>query len=215
MAEAIEKTQKTQWHPGFVGGLKISLQEYSDQLEYKPDQVTGLIHIPAQVVVTKELVGDAFASLRVLSKNPEEADIRAFVERAVKLRKPGDRQDADAVLQVSVSANKKIYDGIKGRDTAMCEALRELMKPEWDAMVAEIEARKAEMEAEMEAKMEAKEAEFDKRVRSMQEESDKREEVSTLKKINSIMEKLKYTAEQAMELLDIPIKEQSKYLRML
>ena len=37
MAEAIEKTQKTQWHPAFVGGIKISLLEYSDELEYDPE----------------------------------------------------------------------------------------------------------------------------------------------------------------------------------
>ena len=327
MANAIEKVQKIQWHPGFVGGLKISLREYSDKLEYKPEyqltkaplytdllvirknspgvidndiarifrghnvieykspddslnidalyktlgyaclykasgkkkneipgdeltvtlvrnakpiamfkeirrlggevkecaegvyRVTGIVHIPVQVVIPRVLEGDEFAGLRVLSKNPSEADIRAFVDKAVQFSNPGDKQDADAVLQVSISANRKIYDGIKGRDTTMCEALRELMKPEFEAMEAELkaefEAKEAEFDRRVRSMQESMQEESDRRVKSMQEESDKREEVSTVKKIKSIMEKLKYTAEQAMELLDIPAKEQSKYLRML
>lgn len=36
-----------------------------------------------------------------------------------------------------------------------------------------------------------------------------------VKNIKNIMEKLKYTAEQAMELLDVPVKDQNKYLTML
>ncbi|MBR4343614.1 MAG: hypothetical protein IKP88_13085 [Lachnospiraceae bacterium] len=40
--------------------------------------------------------------------------------------------NADAVLQVSVSANNNVYQIIKRRDPLMCEALRELMKEEID-----------------------------------------------------------------------------------
>lgn len=46
-----------------------------------------------------------------------------------KLSDKGDIDNADAVLQVSMKANKKLYDRIK-EDDAMCEALRELMAPE-------------------------------------------------------------------------------------
>ena len=41
----------------------------------------------------------------------------------------GDKEKADAVLQVSVVANKEKYDEVR-RSTGMCEALRELMKDE-------------------------------------------------------------------------------------
>ena len=39
--------------------------------------------------------------------------------------------------------------------------------------------------------------------------------MNTLKNIKSIMEKLKYTAQQAMDLLEIPLTEQSKYAAKL
>ena len=61
----------------------------------------------------------------------------------------------------------------------MCEALRELMRPEID------------------------------------EEIEKEVDKSTLKNIKSVMVKLKYTAQQAMDLLEIPLKEQSKYAAKL
>ena len=44
-------------------------------------------------------------------------------------KEPGDKEKADAVLQVSVVANKEKYDEVR-RSTGMCEALRELMKDE-------------------------------------------------------------------------------------
>lgn len=38
----------------------------------------------------------------------------------------------DAVLQVSVSANKEVYAAIRRCDKVMCEALRELMKEDFE-----------------------------------------------------------------------------------
>ncbi len=66
--------------------------------------------------------------MRVLSKHVKEEDVRAFVEEAAQMSGPGDRNNVDAVLQVSVSANKEIYEAIRRCDKVMCEALRELMK---------------------------------------------------------------------------------------
>ncbi len=43
------------------------------------------------------------------------------------MTKPGDRNNIDAVLQVSATANRELYEKIRG-DSEMCEALRELMK---------------------------------------------------------------------------------------
>ena len=42
--------------------------------------------------------------------------------------------NADAILQVSVSANQKLYSKIRG-DGIMCEALRELLKDDIDKTV--------------------------------------------------------------------------------
>lgn len=85
-----------------------------------------------QIVVTKQLDEQMHRTLRVLSKHVKEEDVRAFVEKAAQISEPGDRNNVDAVLQVSVSANKEIYEAIKRRDKIMCEALRELMKEDFE-----------------------------------------------------------------------------------
>ena len=85
-----------------------------------------------QVVVTKQLNRETRRTLRVLSKHVKEEDVRAFVEEAALISEPGDRNNVDAVLQVSVSANKEIYEAIRRCDKVMCEALRELMKEDFE-----------------------------------------------------------------------------------
>ena len=47
-----------------------------------------------------------------------------------RFTEPGDKRNADAVLQVSVSANKDMYGEIRRSDPTMCDALRELFKDE-------------------------------------------------------------------------------------
>ena len=103
-----------------------------------------------QIVVTGELAGKHRA-LRVLSKNAMEEDVRGFIEEASRLTEPGDRNNADAVMQASVSANRVLYEKIRRCNPAMCEALRELMKDEIEREIEERE-RKAALQAEQKAK---------------------------------------------------------------
>ena len=83
-------------------------------------------------MVTRELERETHRTLRVLSKQVKEEDVRAFVEKVAQMPEPGDRNNVDAVLQVSVSANKAIYEAIRRCDKIMCEALRELMKEDFE-----------------------------------------------------------------------------------
>ena len=53
-----------------------------------------------------------------------------FLRMARAFTQPGNRHIADAILQLSVSANREIYEIIKRRDPTICEALRDLMKEE-------------------------------------------------------------------------------------
>ena len=92
--------------------------------------VSGVVNIPTQVIVTKELDKAQHASLRVLTKRALPEDVITFLQMVGGFTEPGDKQNADAVLQLSVSANRQIYEDLKRRDPAMCEALRELMKEE-------------------------------------------------------------------------------------
>ena len=92
-------------------------------------QVKGFF-IPAQIIVTKELDGEKHKSLKVLSRNPREEDILAFIDAAQNLTDSGERENVDAILQVSMSANYELYEDMKRRHPEMCEAMRRLMKDE-------------------------------------------------------------------------------------
>lgn len=69
------------------------------------------------------------------------------------MTRPGDKNNVDAVLQVSVSANKEIYEAIRRCDKVMCDALKELMKEDFEETKQEakqetlLEAIKNVMEA--------------------------------------------------------------------
>ena len=100
--------------------------------------ISGIINIPIQVVVIKELQKTMYTALKVMTKNASEEDIRSFVKETTCVADKADQMNIDAVLRVSVSANFELYEKIR-RDTAMCEALRELMKDEINKEVAEAE----------------------------------------------------------------------------
>jgi hypothetical protein len=106
--------------------------------------VTGCMLFDTQIVVTGKLREEEHSSLRILSKDVKEADVRRFLSESEELVTPGDRNNIDAVLQVSVLANRDVYKKVK-EDQIMCEALRELMKEEIDAEVEKgMEKGKAE-----------------------------------------------------------------------
>ena len=48
----------------------------------------------------------------------------------------GDFQRVDAVLQVSASANRELYRHLQKEDQNMCEALREIMREDFEAAEA-------------------------------------------------------------------------------
>ena len=92
--------------------------------------ITGVVNIPSQFVLTSSLDNNLHTALRLLTKKAKEEDVVKFIEIAKALSEPGDKHNADAVLQVSVSANSEVYENVKRRNPLMCEALRELMKDE-------------------------------------------------------------------------------------
>ncbi|MBR4515299.1 MAG: hypothetical protein IKO61_10490 [Lachnospiraceae bacterium] len=91
--------------------------------------VTGLIAIPSQIIVTSRLKGEEHAALKILSRNAKEEDVRSFLEQSKSFKTQGDIENANAVLQVSVTANSRLYSMIRG-DDVMCQALMDLMKDE-------------------------------------------------------------------------------------
>ena len=96
--------------------------------------ITGMICFPTQVIVTKELNRDNYAALRILTPDADEEDVRTFINQATSNEDAGYRRNADAVFQVSVAANKELYERIR-RESLMCQALRELMSDEIEGEV--------------------------------------------------------------------------------
>lgn len=91
--------------------------------------ILGGVLFSAQIIVTRELDRETHIWLRVLSEKVEEQDMRKLLEHIRQLRKKFEREFADAVLEVSVRANKQILEKWKGDET-MCQALLEIMESE-------------------------------------------------------------------------------------
>ncbi len=140
-----------------------------------------------QIVVTGAVDPEKHPALRVLSQNVKEEDVRTFVGEISRLTGPGDRDNADAVIQASIAANRESYERIRREDPFMCEALRELMKDEIESEIVERE-RKARQETRQEIRQET---------------------------IRNLMDSMKWTADQAMAAMKIPEEDRKEYMARL
>ena len=93
--------------------------------------IHGVVYTPTQFILTRELDTNLHSSLRMLTNRATEDDAERFLKLAHTFTKPGERNYVNAVLQVSLSANREVFDNLR-RIPAMCEALREFMKEEID-----------------------------------------------------------------------------------
>jgi hypothetical protein len=111
--------------------LRAAVEEKFPGIYY----VKGLAPFKTQIVVTGQLEKETHSSLRVLSKCVLEEDVRRFLTETQNLETPGEKDNVEAVLEVSILANNGIYEKIK-EELQMCEALERLMKNELDAKEA-------------------------------------------------------------------------------
>ena len=203
-----------------TAGLEI--EEHGHGIYY----ISGQVLFDTQVVVTGQLDKETHRSLRVLSRKASEEDIRTFLAETAGLKNPGDKNNVDAVLQVSVSANRELYREIRRRNSAMCEALRELMNDEIEEekrIAVEAATREIREAAAIEVEKAAKEAEkATKEAQKATKEAEKatKEAKNTAKEtalanIRSLMENTKWTAEKAMTALNIPAAEHAEYAARL
>ena len=133
----------------------LTLQKQGHTIEEKYPgiyYVTEHLPFPAQIIVTQELEPGEHRSLRILSNHAKKEDVEEFLKKAEEMNMPRDRQNVEAVLQVSVKANDELYREIR-RDANMCDALRELMK---DDIEREVSAARKLGESEGEVRGEAK-----------------------------------------------------------
>lgn len=82
--------------------------------------------IPVQIVVTKELDIE-HSSLRVLSDDVSKDDVVRFLNESRNAVTPGEKNNIDAILQASVTANFDLYEEVR-KEAIMCQALEDLMK---------------------------------------------------------------------------------------
>ena len=113
-----------------------------------------------QVIVTRELDGKTHGWLKSLSDKLKKQEMEALLNRARSLSGKLDRELADAVLEVSVKANREIVEELKG-DEAMCQALLEIMEPEIKQIVRQAteKERREREEAVRQVKQEKEESE--------------------------------------------------------
>jgi hypothetical protein len=112
-----------------LGGI---IEKKSNGIYY----VKGITILATQVVVTNELDQKSHSCLRMLSKKLQEDDARIFLKRTEKLDAPGDKNNIDAVLTVSVQANSGVFQKLK-EEFNMSEVLKDFFKDEIDTMVDE------------------------------------------------------------------------------
>ena len=153
--------------------------------------ITGVVAIPTQFILTSSLSKDFHTCLRVLSNKASKEDIEHFIEMARSFTEPIDKQNADAVMNISINANKEVYNKIREENPFMCQALRELMKEEMEEEI-QTAVQTAVKEAETRA-------------------TDK----SRVTDIKNLMKKLGLDAKAAMEALNISVADQSRYMTML
>ncbi len=197
LAESIFQTRSRELIKSLVR-QGLSIEEKYPGIYY----VKGRVLFYMQIIVMREL--QKHSGFKILSKNAREEDVRCFLETVSGYTKQGDKNNADAVLQVSVMANKKLYQAIR-RDFGMCEALKELMKDEIDKeadlraeMIVQIKVQEAEKKYQ--AEIEKKVQETEKKV---QLETEKTKQNTMQSDLNNLMENTGWTKEKAMKMLGI------------
>ena len=107
--------------------------------------IEGEVLFPTQIVVVRELDKASHVWLTALSGKLEKQDIAELLDRTRSLREKAEMEYADSVLQVSITANKRVVDDLKGQEKNMCQALLEIMEPEINQIKKEV-AKEVTME---------------------------------------------------------------------
>jgi len=95
--------------------------------------VTGgrFVLFPTQILVANMLDRKRHAALRLLTDTATEEDFQEFMEQASKFTSERERNNADAVLEVSIRANREVFQKYR-RDREMGRYLDEMMKDKYE-----------------------------------------------------------------------------------
>ncbi|MCM1561717.1 MAG: hypothetical protein NC123_19610 [Butyrivibrio sp.] len=90
--------------------------------------IEGKSWFPTQIVVTGELDKASHIWVKGLADDLSKEDFREMLDIRKRMTGKEDRELADSVLEVSISANREIVDEMIG-DESMYEVLMEIMEP--------------------------------------------------------------------------------------
>ena len=93
------------------------------------------LQFPTQIIVGRELDRENHEWFNLLSNKVTKQEMVRVIEYSRNISDKKERELIDAVLDVSVAANRDIVEEIKRGDENMCQALMEIMKPEIDEVV--------------------------------------------------------------------------------
>ncbi len=102
-------------------------------------RIGGVVELPLQIVVTRELLDDDFLAFRVMERDACVKDTVNFYTMVNGYENPGDKEDAGAVLYVAKEINRNLKE--KRWTDMVYPAIRELMQEDFDAAEARGEAR--------------------------------------------------------------------------
>ncbi|MCI9500658.1 MAG: hypothetical protein HFG76_01390 [Hungatella sp.] len=149
----------------------------------------GIYHIQekvpfsTQIIVTRELEGESHTWLKALSDKLKKEQLKSLLECTEGLKLKVERELADAVLEVSIRANQKVVEELKG-DESVCQALLEIMEPEISKIVGEA-TEKVRKETEERVQKETEKRVQKETEERVQKETEKRQAVDTAKKMIS------------------------------
>ena len=115
--------------------------------------VRGVIELPVQIVVMRELEGERHIPMRLLSPRATAEDIGRFLKYFSGLTDAADRRHARAVLQVCARINTDTIRHLK-EEMKMEDVLWEIMRPEIEEKIGAAE-KKARDEGRAEVRMDA------------------------------------------------------------
>ena len=98
--------------------------------------VSDAVLFPTQIVVGKELEQKDHTWIKALSDKVQEQEMRELLEQISNLAHKFDKELADSVLEVSIRANRKMVEELRGGDK-MSKEMLEIMEPEIDKIRAD------------------------------------------------------------------------------
>ena len=188
--------------------MTIIRQEKPDKLLQQMKEAGNVIRCPypgiynlsgpdtmfaTQVVAIEELPEGTHVWLKALTRHLTRTNAeRLILENREIAGSPRDQRMSDAVMQIAISANFDLFEKLKKEDPVMCDALKELMRPEFEE----------ELAAELKNNT-------DRVTRDVTTQD------TAVSNIKSLMSRMHWSAREAMDALAIPEEKRESYARLI